>query len=157
MYLFHEIKYSLFLRFFLLDRFNKMTKCLETFVVLKKGAAPVTPLLQFEFEDLLTSVKRKMTIKPRLNNPWGICAEIKIHKSLFLKWFRAVRDYKIRSHREIVINKYKNAETKNIIITYDHKSPLCYHLGQVMDGEYIYDEFSIKYFSPGLMVWRVKW
>ena len=123
-----------------------MNTYVDTYAVLKNDASPTLPILKFHFEKLLANVKRKISKKPTLNNPWCIQVSREIHVSVFLKFYKALRDFKIRTFRTIDVKKNKKGETKQITIMFFHQGPLVFHLRQVI-ADLDNNEFTDKYFT----------
>ena len=66
---------------------------LNTYELFTGYKTEVAPLVYFEFQELLSGIKRRLTIRQTTKNPWSVKIRQKIHKRLFVQWFCAVRDY----------------------------------------------------------------
>ena len=93
----------------------------------------VRPLLSYHFTQLLKGTNRKIQKPPNLSNPWKVKSTTNLHATVYLKWFRAVRDFRVQTFRNIVITKTKKGEVKEITITFTRVGPFCYHLGRAVN------------------------
>ena len=109
----------------------------------------IKPILAFHFEELLKSLKRRITSKVSIRNPRKIIISLSIHQSLYYAWFRAVRDSVPAFGRTITINKNKNNKIVEKIIKFKHPGVFKYHIGQTFPTDICIDNY-IKKTLPGL-------
>ena len=69
-----------------------------------------------------------------------------LYAAVFLKWYKSVRDFHIKTYRNIEIKKGRKGEVKDIIISFTHNGPLCYHLGRAVNVK-TKDAFFKKYLT----------
>lgn len=66
----------------------------ETYTALKQKNILTYDLLNWNFEKILKSIKRKISSKERYRCPWTIVVHREIHFPVFVEVSRAVRDYR---------------------------------------------------------------
>ena len=107
----------------------------SSYAILENQDIKVKPALKFHFHLLLSGVRRKINKKPNLRNPWEVKSVTILYAAVFLKWYKAVHDFHIKTYRSIDIKKDRKGEVKDIVISFTHIGPLCYHLGRAVDEE----------------------
>lgn len=70
-----------------------MALALNPYEILKTQKDEIYPLVNFEFKNILRKVKRRLTVRQSLRNPWRVLIKHEIHDKLFYAWFRSVRDH----------------------------------------------------------------
>ena len=93
------------------------------------------PILKFCFEDLLKQLNRKIKKTTTVHNPWTILVSTKILPALFWKWFKLIRDYKIKNFKQIELKKNREGVTTQITINFTNIGLLCYHFRQILNLE----------------------
>ena len=123
----------------------------DPYDILEEETLKVKPILRYHFLDLLKQVNRRICKNSRVHNPWRINVTIKIFGTVFLRWYRAVKDYKIKEYRDITLKKTKN-ETKSIEIKFTHVGPFKFHLRNaigIKDKKAFQEEFMTRRWSDG--------
>ena len=118
---------------------------LDTYAILDRETISVKPVLAHHVIILLKGIKRKINKKPKSTNPWTIKSTVNIQKDVYLKWVRAVRDFKIQFFRDITETRNKKGDLKRIEISFTHIGPLQYHLRKAVN-ETDKVSFSRKFF-----------
>ena len=122
---------------------------LQPYKILDSEKTSVKPILAFHFEELLKSLKRRITSKVSIRNPRKILISLPIHQSVYYAWFRAVRDSQPSFGRILTTNKNKR---KNIVeerIEFKHRGVFKYHIGQTLSSNINIESF-MKKKLPGL-------
>ena len=123
-----------------------------TYENLENEDIKVKPVLAFHFREFLCGIKRRIQKKPNITNPWMVKSCTKIHATVYLKWFRVVRDFKIKTLRTIDLKKNKKGEVTQITLKFFHIGPICYHLGKAVNDcnkESFTNNFLKKHWSDG--------
>ena len=103
----------------------------EPYNELKSKKIEIIELLNYHFSEIAISINRKITEKEKFRNPWQISLERTIHQSLYIQFYKAVRDYKIVYGRKINHKRYSSGDLKEIIITFEHFGCFIFHLSQI--------------------------
>ena len=119
---------------------------LDTYAALENVNIPLKSTLHHHFNILLKSVKRKINKKPKSTNPWTITSRVNLPKNAFLKWYTALRDYKVQNFREITLKKNKKGKITSIQIAFTRIGVLKFHLAQTLNISYDKKLFSETYF-----------
>lgn len=117
----------------------------DTWELIRRKKTAVQPLLEFFFNDLLSGVKNKLRKRATNAHPWKVVVHSKIPGNIFLEFYRTLRDYKIRTFREIEVTRKKDGSISRIVFTFTNIGPLKFHLGQATDITDI-AAFKKKYF-----------
>ena len=86
------------------------------------------PQLNFHFKEIFCTIKRRLKIRQTINHPYKIIINHKLHHELYLKWYRAVRDYVPSFGRKITVSRKRNRSIKSIEISFTHLGSFRYHL-----------------------------
>ena len=119
----------------------------DSYKILEDEKIQIKPILNYHFTQLLTGTRRNIQKKPNLANPWKVKSTTNLHVTVFLKWYKAVRDFRVKTYRNIHLKKNKKGEVTDIIISFTHIGPLCYHLGKAVNVK-TKETFTEKYLSP---------
>ena len=117
---------------------------MNSYEILEDQDIKVKPAIVCHFLQLLSGVCRKINKKPKLTNPWKVKSVTNLYPAVFLKWYKAVRDFHVKTYRSIEVKKSRKGEVKEIIISFTHIGPLCYHLGRAINVK-TKDTFLKKY------------
>ena len=102
---------------------------------LSSTTVDVKPLLECAIEELLTKISRRLSIKQSLSNPWGIKVNSKIHFSIFVPSWKAIRDYSSEFGREIKVDRNRKTKSLTLIeIKFTHFGALNLHLSKAYGG-----------------------
>ena len=118
---------------------------LGTYAQLVNESTPLKSTLHHHFSILLKSVKRKINKKPKSTNPWTITARVNLPKDAFLKWFVALRDYRVQNFRDITLKKNKKGKITNITISFTRIGVFKFHLAQTLNVSYDKKVFTQTY------------
>lgn len=124
----------------------------DTYNVLNNEIVNVKPLVVFHFNELLKNLTKRITKRPTNANPWKVVNAVKVPPVLFLKFYRALRDFKIRNFREISLKRKKDGTLKLITIKFTNIGPLRYHLGQavgVTNKQVFEERFLVRHWPDG--------
>jgi len=102
---------------------------------LKSKSVQVVDLLKYHFSEIVSSINRRITQKERYRNPWKITFDRTIHSSLYLPFYKALRDYEIDFGRKISVKRCSRGNIKNIDIVFSHFGCFVFHLSQVLGIE----------------------
>ena len=105
-----------------------MSLTLDPYGILKAQKDEIFPLVKFEFKSILTKVKRRLTVRQSLRNPWRVLVKHDIHHKLFYAWFRSVRDHIPQFGRVVEIN------AKEWKVTFTNINSFIFHLSKALDG-----------------------
>ena len=103
---------------------------MDTYKIMKTEVVLVCDILQFCLEDLFKGVRRKIRRKGSVRNPWIICCDVRINRSVFYKWYRAIRDYSIQNFTSYTTTKQKNGVVKCYNVKINHFGSFLFHLGK---------------------------
>lgn len=106
---------------------------MNSYTLLETTNVPVKIILQDTFLDLLKSIHRKLTTKETIRNNRCAIATVTIHKIVFLKFYKAIRDWGIDYGRSIKLERKKNSEIKKITIEFTHKGTFEHHFKKIID------------------------
>ena len=92
----------------------------------------VAGVLQYHMNTIITSIKRRLIEKESYKNPWEINVEINVHCSIFMPFYKAIRDFKTAHGRTIEVTRYrsKSAPLKEVKITFVHFGAFVFHISQ---------------------------
>ena len=97
----------------------------KSFEFLKKHKIDTVLLLEYHFTEIFKMVKKRLSIKQTLRNPWKAVIRYNLHNRLFTEWFRAVRDHSTAYGREISVKRdHKKNVNKSIDIKFTHLGTL---------------------------------
>ena len=116
---------------------------LEPYKILSNENAAVKPILAFHFEELLKSLKRRISSKVSIRNPRTILITLHIHQSLYYAWYRAVRDSVPSFGRTVSTTKRKGKIVEERI-TFTHPGVFKYHIGQVLPSNIKVENYTKK-------------
>ena len=102
--------------------------------------------LRDSFIQLLKKVKRRLSTRETIRNYRKVNISVDIHKLMYFKFYKAVRDWSSSFGRKINVEKSKKGEIKLITITFTHKGALQLHLSKITDHP------DIKHFSQKILV-----
>lgn len=122
---------------------------LDTYRILTVQKVEVLPILADHFADLLKSVKRKISPRQSIRNPWKIIVKMKIYHSIYYEFFRAVRDWSSEFGRSISIERGANGLLKTQTISFTHKGTFVYHISRVVGERFKVNDFLKKSVTGG--------
>ena len=108
-----------------------MAEATDSYYTLELSNVVVYPILTDSIDQLLKKTKRQLTTRKKIRNNRHIASSIEIHKLVFLKYYKAIRDYKSEFGRSILLQKgsgRRRKEIKKIVIIFTHKGSLTLHL-----------------------------
>lgn len=127
-----------------------MNSPLDTYKVLKSHKSSTFNLVKWHFEDILKSIKRKLTLKRKYSDPFTCNVSRDIHHDTFYQVFRCIRDYvpSIAVYTEVKRNKKK---VTGYNIKFEHIGPFTFHLSQLAEElkDTVSSEFLRKTFACG--------
>ena len=96
----------------------------------------VKPLLETVLQELLLKIFRRLSLKQSLSNPWGIKFQLKVHRSIFIPFWKAIRDHGSEFGRTITIDRNKRTKSLNWInIKFSHFGALRQHLSKGLGND----------------------
>ena len=104
---------------------------LETYDILKEKNYSIYNHLNWHFDKILKSIKRKISPKERFHCPWTIVISREIHFPIYLEFYGAIKDYKTAFGRSITVKRDKKGVIEVITISFCHKGALQLHLKEV--------------------------
>ena len=107
---------------------------MNVYNVLDTQKIDVRPLVNYEFKIILQKIKRRLTLKQRLKNPWQISIKHLIQKDIYYQWFRAVRDHITHFDRNISTIKDRRNITTKLIIEFTDLRSLIFHCSKAYDN-----------------------
>ena len=107
------------------------------YIVFKSKTISVSEILKFHFEDIAKEIKRKISSRITIRNPWQILISHKIHKDLFFEWYRAVRDYIPSLGVTTSVKRNKRNILTSITITFVRRGTFKFHFNQALSGNSI--------------------
>ena len=99
-----------------------MTSSYERFASKECNVSVIT---EWTFQQILTTVKRRLTFREKYSNPWTVVLVETIHSSIF----QAVRDHIV--HHNITLNVQRNrssGEGEKFSMVFKHLGELVFHL-----------------------------
>ena len=109
-----------------------MSKSLKSYEFLKLRKVEFYDLIHYHFKDLFRSVHRRLTKKMSIRNPWHIVVSEKMHGSIFMYWFNAMKEHGSDFGRHFTIKRDRQQNIKNIIIEFNHVGTMIYHLSKAL-------------------------
>ena len=79
----------------------------ESYEILKTKNVKTSVLLEWNFRIILKTVSRRITQRKKLKNPWTVLVSVDIHSSVYLEFYHAVKDYKIKFGRKVAVTRDK--------------------------------------------------
>ena len=67
---------------------------MNTYENLNNAKSETAPIVNWHFTRLLTSVKRKLTLKQTFRNPWQFSVQENVHISIFRLIYTVIREYR---------------------------------------------------------------
>lgn len=103
-------------------------------------------LWEWHMASITSGIKRKLSFRQKIKNPWKIEVIEVIHRDVFIVWFKLIRDFKIQYGRTInVVRDKKTNIGKVYTITFTHFGALRYHMSEIGQNIKIkQDNFSRK-------------
>ena len=113
---------------------------MNTYEKLNEAKSETAPLINWHFTRLLTSIKRKLTLKQTFRNPWQFSVVESIHISIFRVIYGAVRDYRSEEGRPQPSVHCKTVHqrsglAKSYEITFSSFFSLIHHLTKLSNPE----------------------
>lgn len=106
---------------------------MESYEKLTETQVDVKPIFNDCFIDLLKSVHRRLNTRETKRNNRRTLAVVSIHRSIFFKFYKAVRDWSSSFGRSLVLDKKRNGDIKKITIEFSHKRAFECHMKKVTD------------------------
>ena len=106
---------------------------MDSYEKLNTTQVDVKPLLCDAFILLLKSVKRRLTLRETIRNNRKVVVTVDLHRVVYLKFYKAVRDWSSEFGRSIHLNKKRNGEINTITISFHQKGSFCYHIGKIIE------------------------
>lgn len=113
--------------------------CLDVYAVLEKRQTSTSQLIHTYIHKMLDDVSRKIIFKEKYHDPWIASCFIFMPFTVFLEFFKVIRDYVPnfgKSTKKILDAK---ANTKEIIISFTHMGTFLYHMRRLSGDENIVD------------------
>ena len=122
---------------------------LNSYAILHCKKTEVLPILSFHIEEILKGIKRKISTRISVRSSRRILIVEKIHLSVFIELYRAIRDFRSEFGRKIEIKRNKKKILTDITITFHHLGTFKYHMLQAVHGKFHIDSFIIKHLPAG--------
>ena len=116
----------------------------DSYKYLKEKKVDVVPILKDSIVVLLKSIKRRLSSRASVRNPWKVVVKHHIHRSIFIEFYRAIRDFKSEFGRTISKTFDRKKNLKQIVIQFNHIGPLKYHLLQAVDDSIVVTNYIKK-------------
>ena len=105
---------------------------LNVYKILNEKKVEVKYILNHHFEDLLKSVRRKISTRQSIKNPYHIKVVITIHKSVFLEWYCAARDFVPRFGCTAEEKRDKKQVLSAVTLKFTHIGTFNFHVKQAL-------------------------
>ena len=103
---------------------------------LSTSVVNIQPLLETAINDLLKKIYRRLSVRQTLSNPWGVKVYIHLHHSIFIPWWKAIRDHNTEFGREIIVDRDRRSrQVKKIEIKFQHFGTLSFHISKVLNED----------------------
>lgn len=103
------------------------------------------PLLVDAFDNSLKLVNRRITRRRTIRNSGKIIVKTHLHESLFVEFFKAVKNWRNDFGRTLSTVKDKKNLVKELKISFIHEGALKFHLGKVSDRDDVSSYLSKKF------------
>jgi len=107
----------------------------NSYELLEEKNVKLLPILQFSLIDALKSVHRRISQRKGLRRGGKIFVRSKIHVSVFLEFYRAIKNWTSEYGRTLSKEKNKRGIVKEYSISFHHKGTLKYHFKQIIKGD----------------------
>lgn len=107
---------------------------LNAYAILADQKVDLSIILNFGFKELLDKIKRRLSIKQSVQNPWKISLTNSIHCSIFVQWYRAVRDHNTSFGREVSETRERNGTLKTVVIKFSDIRSFTFHFSKGLNN-----------------------
>ena len=140
------MKYVLLLSLFslILDK-EIINGIIDTYKYLEKHQSETKKLIHWHFKLVLTSLRRKITLRQKYRDPYTITVSTLVHPEVYYQAFRAVRDFDAKIGFTATTERTAKGKAKLHILKFDRLGVFKYHFKKLSDvkniGYYCKKEF----------------
>lgn len=121
----------------------------EPYKILKEHQLSSFTIVQWHFESILKSIKRRITIRQSFRNPFTIEFTEIIYKEVYYQAYRVIRDYPTQFGTETKTVKNKSGIVKSYEIKFTAIQALRFHLKQLSNIDDAAEQYLKKSFPHG--------
>ena len=125
--------WSELLSFFFPISFRRLRKMssFDSYQALRKAKSNTTELLRWHFTTILEGIYRRLVTKEKFKDPWEIRVKLSVHRSVFLEFYKAVRDHVTSYGRTTTSTKGKAGKIKTYQIEFEKLASFVRHVSLI--------------------------
>ena len=97
--------------------------------LLERRQISLSALWAWHLERIIGAMRRKISFREKIKDPWKIKVEEFIHRDVFVQWYRVLRDFRTEHGRTL------DKTEKQYTISFHHLGTFMYHLKQLSGKE----------------------
>lgn len=101
---------------------------MDTYKYLEKHQSETNKIIYWHFKLVLTSLRRKITLRQKYRDPYTITVTTLIHPDIYYQAFRAVRDFETKIGFTAITERTGKGKAKLHIVKFDRLGVFKYHL-----------------------------
>lgn len=121
---------------------------MDTYKYLENHKTQTQSLVNWHFKLILTSVRRKITLRQKYRDPFTITVTSLVHPDIFYQAFRAVRDFKTKIGFKADCERTAKGKPKLYVLTFDQLGVFKFHLCKLSNSKSV-SHFLKKEFVRG--------
>ena len=116
----------------------------QSYQVLEKAKVELLPIMSISFSELFKKLKSRLRVKQGIRNKYKFSLKQAVHHTLFIEWYRAIRDYPSEFGRNILTKKDHYQRLQSVTIKFHHKGSFSFHVGKVLKDVKSFIEKSVS-------------
>ena len=116
----------------------------QSYQVLEKAKVELLPILTLSFSELFKKLISRLRVKQGIRNKYKFSLKQAVHHTLFIEWYRVIRDYPSEFGRNILTKKNHYQRLQSVTIKFHHKGSFSFYVGKVLKDVKSFIEKSVS-------------